>query len=117
MIPSMAPAPTDVKKDINLFALYALKGALLFMLLSLFPVYHLTNRLTTALKDGLYTQDGSHPTLLGIALHGIVFFAISYGLMVMSKRHKLTIGTTISVLAALIVLAVVAQKYYFKESL
>jgi hypothetical protein len=110
MIPSIASAPSDVKKDKNLFALYALKAALLFMILSLFPMYKLTDKLAEYAGQHTLGLDG-FPSLPGIALHGFVFFLISYGLMVASKRSKVTLTTTLSVLAAIVVLIALVDVY------
>jgi hypothetical protein len=110
IIPSMAPAPTDVKKDINLFAIYALKGALLFMLISLFPLYKLTDMLTAYAGKSTLGSDG-FPSLLGIILHGVVFFLISYGLMMAGKRSKMTLSSTVGLLAGLVVIVVLVDMY------
>jgi hypothetical protein len=110
MTPSIILAPSDVKKDVNLFALYALKGALLFMLLSMFPIYKLTNMLASYAGQTTICTDG-FPSLPGIVLHGFVFFLISYGLMVACKRSKITITTILSVLAAMIVLIALVDIY------
>jgi len=106
MIPSMAPTPTDV----NLFAIYALKGALLFMLLSLFPLYKLTDMLTAYAGKSTFGSDG-FPSLLGIILHGVVFFLISYGLMMAGKRSKMTLSSTVGLLAGLVVIVVLVDMY------
>lgn len=109
-IPSIALAPSDVKKDVNLFALYALKASLLFMLLSLFPLYKLTNMLAKYAGQATLGPDG-FPSLIGIVLHGFVFFLISYGMMVMAKRSKMSLTTTIAVMAGLVVLVALIDMY------
>lgn len=110
MIPSIALAPSDVKKDVNLFALYALKAALLFMLLSLFPLYKLTDVLAKYAGQTTLGPDG-FPSLFGIVVHGVVFFLISYGMMVAAKRSKVSLTTTLAMLAALVVLIALVDMY------
>jgi hypothetical protein len=108
--PSIALAPSDVKKDYNLFAIYSFQATLLFMLLSLFPLYKLTNILAKYAGQTTLGPDG-FPSLVGIVLHGLVFFLISYVMMVAAKRSKMSLTSTVAVMAGLVVLVALIDMY------
>jgi len=113
-IPSNAPS-SYIQSEKNLYALYALKGALLFTLLSLFPLYKLTHMLASKVGQQTLGNDG-FPTLQGILLHGIVFFLISFGLMFCCKRRKVPITTVVSGLAGIVVLVALVDIYSIRKA-
>ena len=113
-IPSIAPA-SQIQSETTRYALYALKGTLLFTLLSLFPLYKLTHMLASKVGQQTLGNDG-FPTLYGILLHGVVFFLISFGLMACCRNKKIPIATVVSVLAGLVVIVALIDIYKIRKA-